>query len=197
MNMMCRIILLVHLASYLHVTPSPWCGAMLESKEVWQVYTFNFKLHITDFQLSGACAIYCQLNHMPCDFYSFSISLIARKKPLAAFCWLFRHPYISIIFFPWRWRTECSRNNITSLVILERGALACALSCYQGLNYQSIKVVAKCWEKIQLLRNTLVTNQIFKCSSGKSGFQSKSTAAFNLPNDFPRHLNNEKLLCLH
>lgn len=44
----------------------------------------------------------------------------------------------------------------------------------------------------------LVTNQIFKCLSGKSGFQNeKSIAALNLSNDFPGHLKNEKILCLH
>lgn len=61
-----------------------------------------------------------------------------------------------------------------------RGAVAWALSYYQGLNYQSIKVVAKCSGKTQLLKNTLVTNQIFKCSIGKVVFRvNKNIAALN------------------
>lgn len=122
---------------------------------------------------------------MPCDFYSSSVSLVGMNTSLGVCCtdWLWdafsllpEQEKIFISSFPWRKGKRMQQKKQTVFRMLssdlEWGAVAYVLSCYQGLNCQSIKAVAKFSEK-KKVNYMLAANQIFKCSSGKRGFQSK------------------------
>ena len=139
------------------------------------------------FLVSGACVIYGQLNHTPCDFYLSSVNLGAMNKSLAVCCTDWLH-----LFRKQRKVTpkspspsshgdrgaEFSRSGINSFwhAAFSPGVRSCCLcplllSRPQLSNHE--KQLLNFQKKLKSLEYVLTANQICESSSSKRGFQSE------------------------